>query len=180
MIRKAVPQDLGEILRVYEAARAFMRENGNPTQWGTDRPAKNLIEEDFRLGRNYVIEEGGKIHGVFALIFGTEPTYLKIDGAWPDDAPYVTIHRIAGDGSIHGVLKECLAFTEGLIKELRAGDRSPEFPGPVPVNIRIDTHADNSVMRHLLEKEGFIYCGIIIVDDGTPRRAYQKNIFMED
>ena len=34
--------------------------------------------------------------------------------------------------------------------------------------------ADNKVMQHLLESEGFTRCGIIHVADGTPRIAYQR------
>ena len=35
-------------------------------------------------------------------------------------------------------------------------------------------HADNKIMQHLLEKNGFTRCGIIHVADGTPRIAYQR------
>ena len=41
-------------------------------------------------------------------------------------------------------------------------------------SLRADTHADNKIMQHLLEKNGFARCGIIHVEDGTPRVAYQK------
>ena len=41
-------------------------------------------------------------------------------------------------------------------------------------SLRADTHADNKIMQHLLEKNGFTKCGIIHVEDGTPRIAYQK------
>ena len=41
-------------------------------------------------------------------------------------------------------------------------------------SLRADTHADNKVMQHLLESEGFTRCGIIQVEDGTPRIAYQR------
>ena len=40
-------------------------------------------------------------------------------------------------------------------------------------NIRIDTHRDNRTMRHLIEKSGFARCGLIHVEDGSPRIAYQ-------
>ena len=40
--------------------------------------------------------------------------------------------------------------------------------------LRADTHADNKVMQHLLEKHGFVRCGIIYVSNGTPRIAYQR------
>lgn len=42
------------------------------------------------------------------------------------------------------------------------------------VDIRIDTHKDNKPMLHLIRKNGFTRCGVIIVDDGTPREAFQK------
>ena len=41
-------------------------------------------------------------------------------------------------------------------------------------SLRADTHADNKIMQHLLEKNGFTRCGIIHVADGTPRIAYQR------
>ena len=41
-------------------------------------------------------------------------------------------------------------------------------------SLRADTHADNKIMQHLLEKNGFARRGIIHVEDGTPRVAYQK------
>ena len=41
-------------------------------------------------------------------------------------------------------------------------------------SLRADTHADNKIMQHLLEKNGFTRCGVIHVADGSPRFAYQK------
>lgn len=37
-----------------------------------------------------------------------------------------------------------------------------------------DTHQDNKITRHLIEKNGFAKCGIIYVADGSPRIAYEK------
>ena len=91
MIRKATTEDLPEILRIYAAARAYMKATGNPNQWGDHHPAQALLEEDIRLGRLYVEEDGG-LHGVFALLFGEDATYAVIeDGAWCNDLPYATI-----------------------------------------------------------------------------------------
>ena len=33
-IRHAVKEDIHEIMRIYEYARRFMAEHGNPDQWG--------------------------------------------------------------------------------------------------------------------------------------------------
>ena len=80
-------------------------------------------------------------------------------GAWPDDAPYLTIHRLASNGKAHGVAKACFAFcaARGLA-------------------LRIDTHRDNTVMQDLLRKNGFVYCGVIhLAENGEERLAYQRD-----
>ena len=40
-------------------------------------------------------------------------------------------------------------------------------------NLRIDTHRDNHIMQHNILKHGFIYCGIIYLESGDERLAYQ-------
>lgn len=157
-IRTALPDDLPSILRVYEIAREYMRQSGNPDQWGTDKPRKELLVEDIRKGELFVGEdEKGEIRFVFAFILGADPTYSYIeDGAWLSDAPYGTIHRIASDGTVSGVVKTAVEFCKKTIS-----------------NIRIDTHEKNTTMQHVVEKLGFQKCGIIYIDDGTPRIAYQ-------
>lgn len=40
--------------------------------------------------------------------------------------------------------------------------------------VRADTHWDNVIMQHILEKNGFVKCGTIVVENGTPRIAYPK------
>lgn len=156
-IRKPDMSELNTILRIYAYAREQMKKNGNPTQWGNDKPDPETIVQDIENGYNYIIEDAGKICGVFAFLFGEDPTYQIIEGKWLNNEPYGTIHRVASDGSVTGILKECLQFCEKQIE-----------------NIRIDTHADNKIMQHLLEKNGYSTCGIIYAEDGTPRIAYQK------
>ena len=41
-------------------------------------------------------------------------------------------------------------------------------------HLRIDTHRDNRIMQRLIEKHGFTYCGIIWLEDGTERLAYER------
>lgn len=159
-IRKSTKADLEEIMRIYAYAREQMKINGNPAQWGSSRPAREVIMRDIDEGNSYIIEDHGKICGVFSFIIGIEPAYQIIEnGMWKNEDPYGTIHRIAGSGTGKGILKACLAYCERQIS-----------------NIRIDTHRDNLIMRHLLEKYGYEKCGIIYVEDGSPRIGYQKNI----
>ena len=156
-IRRSAPSDLPAILAIYSHAREFMRSSGNPTQWSDSRPYESLVIADIEAGDSYVIKQGDKIIGVFALVIGEDPTYRNIDGEWLNAEPYGTIHRIASSGVAHGVFAACLEFCFERIS-----------------NLRIDTHENNAPMRHLLEKYGFKRCGTIWVDDGTPRTAYQK------
>jgi len=157
-IRHAEQKDLETILETYRYAREFMKKTGNPNQWGDSKPARELVESDIRDGLNYVVLKDNEIAGVFACISGADPTYGRIDdGQWLNDEPYVTIHRIAGNGKARGILEAAAEFASGL-----AG------------NVRIDTHEDNRVMQHLLAKNGFTRCGIIYLENGDPRIAYQK------
>lgn len=153
-IRPAIQADLDAIEMIYATARQFMCENGNPTQWNNGYPRRQLLEEDIRLERLHVAVQDGKIHGVFVFALGEDPTYGYMEGGtWRSDAPYGTIHRIASTGS--GVFAAALAFCRS-----KCG------------HIRVDTHADNKPMQHLAEKHGFSRRGMIYVEDGTSRIAY--------
>lgn len=156
-IRSAIASDFEQIMKIYEFAQDYMIRSGNPTQWGHFYPDPALIRSDICRNVCEVIFDESGIHGVFALFDGAEPTYALIEnGKWLNDAPYLTIHRIAGDGQVHGLFR-CAA----------------DHCKAISQNIRIDTHADNQTMQELIEKNGFTRCGIIHVKDGTPRIAYQ-------
>lgn len=157
MIRPATYSDLPAILEVYCHARDFMARSGNPTQWGKTYPAPELLEEDIRLGRLFVDTAEDRICGAFMFAPGDDPTYAYIEnGAWLDGSPYGVIHRVAGDGTVPGVLSRCLTFCRS---------RCP--------HLRIDTHADNHVMQRLLSAADFTRCGTIYVEDGSARIAYE-------
>ena len=159
-VRHSTAADLPALRGIYAAARAFMKATGNPHQWGDTKPTEEMILSDIDRGVGYVVEEAGRPCGAFAFIEGIDPTYGVIDGgAWLNDAPYGTIHRIASDGTARGVLAAALAFGAQRVD-----------------NIRIDTHADNRVMQHLLDTYGFTRCGVIYLENGDPRLAYQKVI----
>ena len=159
MIRGAQQADWQDITDIYTIARSFMRQVGNPTQWGDNFPPQELLEEDIDSNRLFVYVVNGQLLGVFAFILGVDPTYQVIeDGAWLNDAlPYGTIHRLASSGKSKGVASAVIEWCLEHCQSLRA-----------------DTHADNQIMQHLLEKNGFTRCGVIHVADGSPRFAYQK------
>jgi len=158
-IRKAEISEIDRIMRIYEYARKFMRESGNPEQWGDCHPPQEMIENDIRNGKLYVCMDGNGIAGVFYFAREDDPTYRVIeDGEWLSDKPYAVVHRIASAEGTKGAATFCLNWAFG-----QAG------------NIRIDTHEDNKPMRGLLKKLGFIYCGVIHIESGAPRLAFQKS-----
>ncbi len=156
-VRDAKEEDLGRIMEIYGIAQDNMIRSGNPKQWGHFYPTEELITSDIRDGICKVICSGGAIRGVFALLKEPEPSYGYIEnGAWLNGAPYLTVHRVAGDGTAHGILK-CAA----------------DFCRKLTDNIRIDTHEDNKTMQRALENNGFVRCGKVYLADGSPRIAYQ-------
>ncbi len=167
-IRKSTLNDLDRMMAIYVRARAFMKEHGNPTQWGPNQwPPEALLRQDIQDGNSYVcVDEEGTVIGTFAFFFGKdiEPTFLHIsDGEWLDDSPYGVVHRIASDGSKKGTGAFCLNWAYK-----QCG------------HIRIDTHGDNIVMQNLVRKLGFVQCGTIFVkQDPYPRLAYEKSLKTE-
>ena len=159
MIEKATLSQFPQILTIYETARVFMAQNGNPDQWGMTYPPEDMIRKDILDGKCYVNMDSDHIRAVFYFAVEEDPTYGYIEGAWLNDAPYGVIHRIAVGESGKGVAAECFAF---------ACDQCE--------NLRIDTHADNIPMQRCLAKHGFIRCGTIYLENGDPRIAYQKVI----
>ena len=154
-IRKAQHEDWNAVLTIYAGARAFMARTGNPNQWGKNRPPEETLMKDIADGNLYVITHAGTVHGVFAFLLGEDPTYGYIDGAWLSNAPYGTIHRIASDGS-GGILAAALNFCSEICP-----------------HIRIDTHRENLIMRQRILRSGFRECGIIYLENGDPRIAYE-------
>lgn len=167
MIRKSTPDDIDLILRMYDHSRSVMRADGNMAQW-VGYPTREDIEEDIRRGVSYIIEDSplpgrgarGEASplGTFALVPGVEPTYAYIDhGRWvTPDRPYSTLHRLAAMPGTHGIADLVFQYIKGRCDYLR-----------------VDTHHSNRPMHHILEKEGFVYCGIIYMPDGSPRDAYE-------
>lgn len=161
-IRPASYADLDVLELIFQGARAYMRKQGNVVQW-KDGPFREDIERDIDTGlcmvlvNEYGTPDEGEIEGVFFAQDFPEATYEEIDGTWLDDEkPYITIHRLASRGRKSGISDAAFEWCKGLA-----------------ISVRVDTHETNASMIRAIERNGFSYCGIIIVEDGTPRLAYQ-------
>ncbi len=159
-IRKAQLKEIDVIMDIYALARQFMQETGNRNQWINGYPSKDLITNDIRNEYCHVcISTDNEIVGVFYFRIGNDITYAKIyDGKWLNDKPYGVIHRLAGTGKVRGIASCCLQWCFNQCE-----------------NIRVDTHQDNFIMQNILKKNGYAQCGIIYIENGTKRLAFQNS-----
>lgn len=156
-IQRACPEQLPQILKIYEAARAYMREQGNPEQWKDGYPEEALICSDIERGNLYLCCEGEELLGVFYYAEEDDPTYRYIEGNWLNADPYGVVHRIAVASHKKGVASFCFAYAFSRCR-----------------NLKIDTHKDNLPMQRALAKNGFVPCGVIYLENGEARLAFQK------
>ncbi len=157
-IRNTTINDIDEVLKIFADARKFMKAAGNPNQWKDSHPERALIESDIANNIGYVCVDEGKITATFVYFEGLEPVYREIhQGRWLNDEPYGVVHRIASAEGKRGAASFCLNWC---FEKCR--------------NLKIDTHRDNIPMQNLLNKNGFIRCGIIYLENGDERIAYQK------
>lgn len=158
-IRRATEADIPAMLQLADDARQTMRQSGNMKQWSPNYPNADVFRADMERGGSYLVTADGEPVATFAFLPSPEPTYAVIEGGeWIDDTlPYFVVHRIAARRGTRGIFAHILAFCDE-----RTG------------NLRIDTHRDNVIMRHLMEKHGFRYCGIIHLANGDERLAYQR------
>ena len=101
--------------------------------------------------------DGDEVVATFYFKIGKEPCYRVIyGGEWLDDEPYAAIHRIAVKYPGRRIADECFDYCKS------------QFD-----SIKIDTHRDNIPMQRCLARQGFVYCGIIHLENGEERLAYQ-------
>lgn len=148
--------DFKDIQEIFASARQFMRTSGNQGQWEDGYPGSELIHRDIELGQCYVMRQGTELVGTFALIFGDDPTYAVIeDGKWRANLPYATLHRLASNGRVRGLARICFDYCKTRNHYLR-----------------VDTHKDNQVMLAAILANGFKRCGIIEIQRGGKREAF--------
>lgn len=174
-IRKSKLSDIEQIMNLFDMARKTMATLGID-QWQDGYPYKENIMEDIRNDESYVVTgQNGVILATFMLMKRNESTYDRIyDGAWltEKEVQYATIHRItvlpeSRASAVSG--KEEKPISRIIIEYAKDFVKEHNLSG----GIKIDTHEGNIAMRKMLEKNGFVYCGVILLTDGQKRVAYQ-------
>ena len=154
MIRLAQINDLDEIMCMISEGRKHIQTYNIP-QWINGYPSVDTITQDINNNRGYVLIDNDEIIGYF-VVLKHDPCYELIDGKWIDDSEYVAIHRT--------VTKY---FNKGL------GSKMFDEIKKYYDHIRVDTHEGNISMNKCLLKNNFKYCGVIHLEDGSPRNAYE-------
>lgn len=164
--RKSTKADVLKIMEIIQEAQGHLKKSGI-NQWQNNYPNNDVIESDILKNESYVLIDNDKIAGTFALSFKDDKSYATIyEGEWLNHGKHSTIHRVAIGESFRG---------QGLASKII------NFATELSINnnvdsIRVDTHKDNIAMQRLLEKNNFKYCGIIYLEDKSPRIAFEKNI----
>lgn len=164
--RRAVVDDIKGIMNVIKQAQAYFKEQGID-QWQNNYPNVEVISEDIANEHSYVLVKDNNIISTVAVSFDGEKTYEAIyDGEWLTNGEFAVIHRIAVDNNYKGmgVSSEIIKNIEKLC--LNRGVHS----------IKVDTHEENLSMQRLLKKNDFKYCGIIYLESGNERFAFEKVI----
>lgn len=163
--RLADESALGDIMKIYREAQAFMESYGNP-QWHRGFPDDNDVLGGLYGGIIYIVTHNGETAAVFSAV-NYDHDYEEIAGKWLTDGNYLAVHRVAvaekyrGNGAAKFVISAAAEIA-------RSRGRG---------SLRFDTHEKNVPMRTLLLSQGFNECGEIkLFRDETTRIAYEKLI----
>lgn len=157
-------EDIQTCMEILNSGREFQRAQGF-IQWPDGYPPRAEIEEDIQNSEGYVLKADGAIAAYLYIGFQGDPAYPKIRGAWRCDGPYAVLHRVAVGSAFRGRgLADVIFRLAGAFCRAK-GSRA----------LRIDTDAQNKRMQHVLEKNGFAYCGTV-VQNGGDRMAFEKQL----
>ena len=165
LVRSTLP-DVPVIMSFIHDAQVYLA-SLKIDQWQDGYPDEEKIELDISNNDSYVvIDDTETIIGTTVFTTKKERAYKSIQGEWmtKENVEYGVIHRLAvGEkyrklGLARFVFKEC----HKRLKTQNIG------------SLRIDTHEGNKGMQHLLKDLGYTYCGIILLESGDERLAFEK------
>lgn len=162
--RQANISDLDQIVEIIELSKKYLKET-KVDQWQDGYPAKEDLRRDIESGNSYVLTNKDESVATTVISLDGESTYNSIfNGEWITNEEYIVMHRVAvhdrykGKGIFKELIKEAenLALNKGIF------------------SIKIDTHRDNISMQKAVLKNDFKKCGIIYLEDGSERIAFEK------
>ena len=162
--RQANISDLDQIVEIIELSKKYLKET-KVDQWQDGYPAKEDLRRDIESGNSYVLTNKDEIVATTVISLDGESTYNSIfNGEWITNEDYIVMHRVA----VHDKYKG-----KGIFKELIKEAESLALNKGI-YSIKIDTHRDNISMQRAVVKNDFQKCGIIYLEDGSERIAFEK------
>ncbi len=162
--RRTDISDIDDIMVIIKQAQAYLKSKGI-NQWQNNYPNPETFKSDIDSGYSYVLVKEGRVIATAAISFDGEETYNEIhEGEWLSDYDYAVIHRVAVDSLLKG-----MGLSQEVIRQTEVQCRQRKIR-----SIKVDTHEQNESMQRLLLKCGFSYCGVIYLNDGSKRLAYEK------
>ena len=162
--RKSTKTDVTRIMEIVKQAQEYFKSQGID-QWQNNYPNEEVINNDINNDESYVMLDEDNIIATTVISFTKEKSYENIiDGQWITNGDYGVIHRIAVDNTHKGkgLSHKIIKYAEEVCKQNNVH------------SIKVDTHEENIPMQSLLKKNGFEYCGIVYLEDGGKRVAFEK------
>lgn len=164
-LRLVTAEELDKAMGFINDAKAYLKAQGID-QWQAGYPDRDCIARDIAGHKGYfLLDDAGEALAYLCIDFDGEPAYEGLKGQWLSgkDTPYMVVHRLAASAQSRGRGYSVGAFAAA--EELARQRGVTAF--------RVDTDADNCIMKHLLAKLGFTYCGEIWFDNSV-KIAYEK------
>lgn len=164
MIRPATLKDLNDMYDIRIQAARRMKYMGID-QWQDEHPLKETFKEDILKKRAYVYEYHRQVLGTATFQISPEISYKSLVDI---TIPAITCHRIAvaDKGLRQGIATQFMNYMEMLAKTKHI------------YVLYVDTHHDNMLMRHLLQRNKFTYIGDITLEHlrSKARMLYMKTL----
>lgn len=162
MIRKATLQDLPQQRAIILEGKETLRQL-NIDMWAGEYPTEAEMIADIESGNAYVYCSDGEVVATFALFYGIDPIYEKLEnGQWLSDLPYSVLKRLSVKGTMRGQ-----NITGKIIEAIGMMSIAAGYP-----SLRLDTHPGNKSMKRAIEKNGYQYTGELNTDQTW--HAYEK------
>lgn len=160
----AAAKDTGRCYDIIDMGRKFQQEQGF-TQWTKEYPNLQTIQQDIAAKKGFVIKFNQVIAGYMCIDFSGESAYENIEGKLNSSEDYAVVHRMSFAPEFRG---NGLSDTVWKLIEEYCLKNKIEY-------IRVDTDFPNKRMQHILEKNGFVKCGVIYFQGGG-KIAYDKQL----
>jgi Sortase and related acyltransferases len=161
-------KDIPQVIQIINDAKQYLKASRIP-QWQNGYPNEETIAGDIIDGTGFVLIDNDIVVGTVCVSFAGEATYDKIyEGYWLTVTdPFAVVHRIAISDALkgHNYATKMLDYIVELCLEKDIH------------SIKIDTHKENRAMQRLLKKNGFTYCGIILLDADSAEQDLERIAF---